>query len=446
MKTLLRTLSLALTLGLSAAPAALSAAVADNAVRTSVAGIDLIAYPTGVKNVVTFRGSIPAGDSLAPEHNLAIPTLVGAMLDQGTLKQDKFALAQQLESVGATLSFSVDGTMLTIAGKCLTKDMPLVIALLAEQLREPAFPAAELEKVKKQIAGDLQRALESTDYRANLAFSQAVYPLGHPNRDAATEEFIQAVNAATVDDLKAFHRAYYGPAAFTLVVVGDVNPAGLQAEVARAFAGWTGGKPLAAPARARPTDTAREQVVFLADKTNVSVIWGQTTGLKYNDPETLALRVGTNILGSGFTGRLMANVRDREGLTYGIYSAVLNDTHTDGDWRIVANFSPELLEKGIASTRRQLDDWFKNGVRPEEFAREQSNYIGTYKVTLATTTGMANALLASVQRGYGVSWPDELPKRVSAMTVDEVNAAIRKHIRPENLVLIKSGTVPEVAK
>jgi zinc protease len=444
MKTSFRLLLAVLVLATAGATA--RAAVADNAVRTSIAGIDVIAYPTGVKNVVTFRGSLPAGDSLAPEHNIAVPTLVGAMLDQGTLKQDKFALAQKLESVGATLSFSVDGTMLTISGKCLAQDMPLVISLLAEQLREPAFPASELEKVKKQLAGDFQRALESTDYRANLAFSQAVYPIGHPNRDAPTEEFLAAVQSATVDDLRAFHRTYYGPAAFTLIAVGDVDPTALQAEVTKAFSGWTGGKPTPAPARARPTDAAKDQVVFIADKTNVSMIWGQATGLKYNDPDTLALRVGTNIFGSGFTGRLMANVRDREGLTYGIYSAVLNDTHTDGDWRIVANFSPELLEKGIASTQRQLTEWSTKGVSPEEFAREQSNYIGTYKVTLATTTGMANALLASVQRGYGVSWPDELPKRVAAMTVNEVNSAIKKHVRPESLVLIKSGTVPERAK
>lgn len=442
MKTLFRPLLAAALL--LAAGAAARASVAANAVRASIAGIDVVAYPTGVKNVVTFRGSIPAGDHLAPEHNIAVPTLVGAMLDQGTTKQDKFALAEKLESVGATLSFSVDGNVLTINGRCLTKDMPLVVSLLAEQLREPAFPESELEKVKRQLAGDLQRALESTNYRANLAFSQAAYPPGHPNYQHPTEEFLAAVKTATVEDLRAFHRAYYGPAAFTLVAVGDVDPAALQAEVGRAFTGWTGGRPAPTVARATPTDRANDQVVFMADKTNVSMIWGQTTGLKYSDPDTLALRVGTSIFGSGFTGRLMANVRDREGLTYGIYSAVMNDTHNDGDWRIVANFSPELLEKGIASTKRQLDDWYQNGVQPEELTREQSNFIGTYKVTLATTTGMANALLASVQRGYGISWPDELPKRVAALTPAQVNAAIKKHVKPESLVLIKAGTVPEV--
>jgi zinc protease len=179
----------------------------------------------------------------------------------------------------------------------------------------------------------------------------------------------------------------------------------------------------------------------MADKPSVSVIWGQSTRLAYRDPDTLALRVATNILGSGFTGRLMASVRDREGLTYGIYAAVMNDTSTDGDWRIVANFSPALLEQGLASTRRELEAWYRDGVTAEEVEREKSNYVGTFRVSLATTGGMAASLLASIQRGYGVTWPDELPRRIAALTPDEVNAALRKHLDPSRLVLIKAGSI-----
>ncbi len=418
------------------------AAVADNAVRASVAGIELIAYPTGVENVITFRGSLPAGDSFAPAHNAAIPTLVSAMLDQGTRRQDKFALAERLESVGATLNFSVDGTMLTISGQCLTKDMPLVISLLAEQLREPAFPEEELVKVKRQLAGDLQRSLESTNARANEAYARTVYPPGHPNYQHPVGELLEAVNNASVDDLRTFHTGNYGPAAFTLVMVGAVDPAALQAAVGQAFAGWTGGRAAPAPTRAVPSAHTITEIVPMADKPNVSVIWGHPTGLKYSDPDSLALRIGTSIFGSGFTGRLMANVRDKEGLTYGIYATVANDTHTDGDWRMVANFSPALLDQGIASTRRQFELWYREGITAAELEREQSNFVGSYKVSLATTGGMAGALLASVQRGYGISWPDELPRRVAAITLEEVNGAIQRHLRPGSLVLVKAGSVP----
>lgn len=420
-----------------------AATVAEQAARASVAGIDLVAYPTGVKNVVTLRGSLPAGDRFAPAHNAAVPTLVGEMLDQGTLRHDKFALAEKLESVGATLGFRVDGNHLAISGRCLTKDLPLVVGLLAEMLREPAFPEEELAKVKRQLAGDFRRALEDPDYRSEQAFTRAVYPEGHPNHSVPTEAFLEAVERATVADLRSFHAERYGPAALTLVAVGDLDPAVLRHEVGAAFAGWTGGRPAEPPQAAAAPNAASEQVVFMADKPSVSVIWGQPTGLYYRDPDALALRVATNILGSGFTGRLMASVRDREGLTYGIHAAVMNDTVSDGDWRIVANFSPDLLAQGLASTRRELEAWHRDGVTAEEVEREKSNYIGTFQVSLATTGGMAGALLASIQRGYGVAWPDELPRRISALTAGEINAALRRHVHPDKLVLIKAGTVGE---
>ena len=87
------------------------AQIADKVVRTKIAGIDLIAYKTGVENVVTFRGSLPAGDCFAPKDNLAIPTLVGEMLDKGTTQHDKFAIAQKLDEIGAKIDFSVGGVM-----------------------------------------------------------------------------------------------------------------------------------------------------------------------------------------------------------------------------------------------------------------------------------------------------------------------------------------------
>jgi len=96
----------------------------------------------------------------------------------------------------------------------------------------------------------------------------------------------------------------------------------------------------------------------MSDKTSVSVILGQASSLKYSDPIT-TLAMGTAILGSGFTGRLMANVRDKEGLTYGIGSMLSNDTFNDGDWKIVSGFAPALLEKASPPPKRQLTTGMK---------------------------------------------------------------------------------------
>lgn len=415
--------------------------IAARVVRARIAGVDVIAYPSGVKDVVTFRGSLPAGDAFAAEGNAAIPTLVGMMLDKGTTRADKFAIAEQLERVGATISFGVDTQMAEVSAKCLKKDVPLVVGLIAEQLRTPAFSAEEFEKAKKQFVGGLQRQLESTDFRALDAFSRAVYPVGHPNRQPTPQELIAATESAKLEEAKAFHAKYYGPAHFTLVAVGDLDVPQIHTEVGKAFAGWAGGTEPIRTTKAKPTDTPKEQIVFMPDKTSITIVLGQPTGLSYRDPDAIALRAATAILGSGFTGRLMANVRDREGLTYGIGSNVGRDTFTDGDWRITATFGPALLEKGLASTKRELTTWYEKGVTDDELARRKGDLVGSFKVGLATTDGMAEALLAAVHRGYDVSWLDEYPKRVEALTTTQLNTVIKKYLKPDSMVLIKAGTV-----
>ncbi|MCX6951907.1 MAG: pitrilysin family protein [Verrucomicrobia bacterium] len=421
-----------------------SAQVARNAVRQSVGGIDLVVMKTGVQEVVTIRGSLAAGDSLSPDTNPALADLTGGMLDKGTTKHDKYAIAQLLGDVGANISFSTGPSSLNINGKCLKKDLPLVISLIAEQLRTPAFSPEEFAKLKKQFAGQYRRQLDDTDFRADDAYTRAIYPAGHPNRQAPGPELLAGAEKTTLDDVKAFYAKYYGPVTLRLVLVGDVDPAAAQGEVAKGFAGWTGGDkaPKPAPARAGGVDAARDQNVFMPEKTNVSVVWGQPTGLRYADTDTLALRVGTAALGSGFTGRLMANVRDKEGLTYGIGSYVAGDTFVDGDWRIQGNFAPAMLEKGIESTKRQLTEWYKNGITDAELAQRKTGMAGTYKVGLSTTAGMAGTILATLNRELDLAFIDTYPARVGALTKEQVNGAIKKHLDPEKMVIIKAGTVP----
>jgi len=226
------------------------------------------------------------------------------------------------------------------------------------------------------------------------------------------------------------------------VVVGDVDPASVQAELRRAFAGWTGGSiPPTVPV-APPLAGAKQDVVFMADKTSVSVIMGQPTQLRYSDPDSLALRIATRIFGSGFTGRLMSNVRDKEGLTYGIGASVANDTFSDGDWNIDATFAPALLDKGLASTKRQLALWRDKGVTAEELARAKTRAAGSYKVGLATTSGLAGTILTVLNSGMPLEFVDAYPKRIDALTLDQVNGAIKRHIDPDRMVLVEAGTVP----
>jgi len=420
-----------------------AANVAEHSQRAQVAGIDLITYHTDVKDVVVILGSLPAGDAMAEPGNIAVPTLVGMMLDRGTKSLDKFAIAGQLDDVGAEIAFSVGTQSLEIRAKCLKKDLPLVTGLIAAELRAPALQQQEFNKAKQQFIGALEASAQNTEARAREAFGRAAFPPGHPNRPHSVTDYEDAAKSATLEEVKAFHAKYYGPAHLTLAVVGDVDAPATQTAIGTAFSGWSGGQDYVRPAAPAVLKKASEVTVPLADKPSMSVIIGQPTGLRYKDPDALALRVGTAILGSGFTGRLMGIVRDKEGLTYNISAAVSEDSIVDGVWDISASFAPALLDKGIASTRRELDKWWKDGVTGEELAARKQGLVGGYLVSLSTTAGLAQAILTDIQRGYDVTRLDDFPASVNALTRDQVNSAIKNHLNPGAMVLVEAGSVAQ---
>ncbi len=415
--------------------------MAQHAERTSVGGIDLVAYRTDVKDVVDVVGYLPAGDAMAGAGNAALPTLMGMMLDRGTRTQDQFAIARQLEEVGAEISFNVGAQTLQFEAKCLKKDLPLVMSLLALQLRSPAFLPAEFSKVKEQFTGMLENSYHSTEARARESLSRALFPAGHPNRGATIEEMLAAAKSASLKDLRAFHAKYYGPAHLTMVLVGDVSMDIAAAEVAKDFGGWSGGQDFLRTGDAAALKPPAGPIqVPVTGKTSVSVLLGQRTLLHYRDPDALALRVGTAIAGRGFTGRLTTNVRDRQGLTYSIGAGLADDSLADGMWVMDASFAPELLERGIGAARGTLQTWWQDGVTDKELAACKQGLIGSYYVGLATNPGLARAIVYALQRGYDLTWLDEYPRAVQALTLEKVNGAIRAHLNPATMVLVEAGT------
>jgi zinc protease len=178
-------------------------------------------------------------------------------------------------------------------------------------------------------------------------------------------------------------------------------------------------------------------------KTSVSILVGQPSLLRYSDPGYPALHMATSVLGSGFfSARLLDIIRNREGLTYGIGARLGADTYADGSWYIQATFAPDLLEKGLASTRRELERFCRDGLTAEELATFKVTLTGSYQVTLATTGGLATAILNAVQRGLGPTWVDDYPRRLEALTLDEVNAAIRKTLDPSAMLTVLAGSLP----
>ena len=411
---------------------------AKTVIREKVAGVDLLLSRTGVKEVVSIHGSLAAGENAAK--NPALAHLAVSMIQRGTTKHDQFAIADMLENAGVALDFKVGTDTVEFEARLLRKDMPLVLSLLAEQLRAPAFAAAELAKAKKQLVAEARLALEDTDEQATTAFSQAVFPPGHPSRRAGIAELIAGIEKAKLADLRSFHASTYGSEGIRIAAAGDIDPDAFKGEVAKAFTGWKGGH-VPKPSDA-PKAVTGEKTVKLPDKSSVSVIIGQASGLRVSDPDWLAVNVATSILGRGFTSRLVGNVRDREGLTYGIGASLVGDAFRSGSWYTKATFAPALLERGLTSTRREISNWWRDGITADELEYRKSAAAGQFAVALETTHGLAEQLLRCGERGLELSWLDEFPANVRALDVRKVNAALKSHLNPDNMVTVKAGTLP----
>ncbi len=418
--------------------------ISDNIKSKKVNGIKVLTAKTGVKDVITFRGSLAAGDFFSIDDNSMIADLTGNMLDKGTTKYDKFALAEKLENLGAELSFSVGTYSLGFSGKCLSKDIVKVVGLLAEQLRNPVFNEEEFEKLKLQRKGSIKQMLENTNIRAAETVDSLLFPEGHPNHGASAYRMLKDLETVTLDDVKKFYEKYYGPKSMIFVLVGDLDHDNIDNVVKKAFNGWTGGVEYPQIKKAEQVTTGKTVIVKMNEKTSATLQIAQTTGLKRTDKDYMALSIGNSIFGmGGFSARLMSIIRDDEGLTYGIYSTLSGDTFSDGIFAISGTFSPKLLAKGYNSTMREFKRWVNEGVTAEELKAAKTRAIGSYKVGLSTTGGMATRLLSITQRGYEPSYMDEYPDLINAVTLDEVNNAIKKYIHPDKAITVVAGTVTE---
>jgi zinc protease len=251
--------------------------ISENIKSNNINGIKVITAKTGVKDVITFRGSFAAGDSFSLENNSMIADLTGNMLDKGTEKNEKFALAEKLENLGAELSFSVDSHSLSFNGRCLSKDIDDVVELLAEQLRLPAFNEEEFEKLKIQRSGGLKRLLEDTGIRASEKADSMLFPLGHPNHGTSINKLIKDIDTASLDDVKKFYAKYYGPKSMIFVLVGDLDHRGAEQFIKKAFNGWVGGVNYHNVEKSIQVTTSETVIVEMKEKTSATLRIAQTT-------------------------------------------------------------------------------------------------------------------------------------------------------------------------
>lgn len=409
--------------------------------RETVAGIDLVTIDMPIEGAVSFVGSFAAGEALSPMEHPMLAGLTAAMLDKGTARQDRFAIAERLNTLGANISFGADNHSLGFSGRFLRTDAGAVLELLAEQLREPAFDPDVFATVRSRQEANLLQAVDDPGYRASSQISRMLYPLAHPNRNDELSTLIADLKRTRIDDLRNFHREFYGPASMTLVFAGDIDFEQIKAAVANAFDGWAGGVPYPDDFPAQLANTSEQERILIADKTSVSVHYGYNTGLRRSQEEYLPFMLGNYILGGSFNSRLMSEVRKKRGLTYGIRTYHEGDLLSPGNWALTATFSPAMLDQGLKATDDVLNDWYNNGVSQEETAAAIETLTGAYLVGLSTTSSVATQVHSFLQRGMPLEYIDQYPLKVQQLTAAQVNRAIHQYLDPAQAKRVVAGSL-----
>ncbi|KUJ63486.1 peptidase M16 [Flavobacteriaceae bacterium CRH] len=409
--------------------------------REKVVGIDVVSVKTSAKDFVTVAASISLGNFANENKNLSVPSLAASMLSKGTTLNDKFKFSEKLQKLGVTLSVNASTTKVSIGFKCLKKDLDQVIALLAEELRNPLFDVKEFENLKQQFTGNTKQNLNDPGKRGGIALTQAIYPKGNPNHDSSVEQDLDNIQKATLDEVKAFHKKYFGPASMHLVIVGDTEGANLNASLKKSFKNWNGGVVENMKFEEAVKSASKTEVITIPEKPSAELFIGQYTGLKRADADYIPFYIANYTLGAGFAGRLMQTVRDVDGLTYSISSGMGGNVYTGGYWMVNASFNPTLFQKGLDATMVQVNKWVKDGITTSELENKKTNLIGSFKVGMSTTNGMARTILSFIERGLEPGYIEQYPKDIEKVTLQQVNDAIKKYIQLDKMIVIKSGSL-----
>lgn len=413
---------------------------AERTARAKLAsGATVLSLEHAADPTVAIRANLRAGSAYADGPRL-LADVTARMLRRGTLRRSAAVFSEDVESLGAQLEASAGAFTVGVRAHALREDTATVLEAMAEMLREPRFPDAELEKVRAEVAAEIRLGQDSTSDRAFERLTQLVLPSDHPYHEAAAEAQLAELAEISVADVRGFYDRHYGGGSLTIAAAGDVASDGFHAVAERLFGDWGGAEPPTILRAATPAESRGRDVVNMRDKANADVVLGLASGLRRLDDDYFAAMLGNAVLGqSTLSSRLGIRVRDKEGLTYGISSRFFGASLVDGIWYVSVTVQASNVEQAIASTLDELRRGLEDGVTADEVDAYVSNFIGTFKVGLATNAGMVGRLVDAEFYGLGPGYLDDFDGIVSSVTRDDVNTALRRHIHLDRLTTVIAG-------
>ncbi len=377
----------------------------------------------------------------------------GAMLMRGSKDLSRQQIDQRFEALKTKAAIGGDAQAASISLNTRKAQLAEALALAADVLRNPAFPESEFEQLRLQAVTGLEASRKEPGSVAGMAMALHFdpWPVGHPLHVKSLDESLAALKALKIEDLRAFHHDFYGTEDGEIAIVGDFDPVAVKQQLQALFADWRSSRPYA-PIGTHFTDVAAVRERFeTPDKPNAVLLARSNVSLKVTDADYPAMRIANDIFGGGaLKSRLGDRIRQKEGLSYGVQSSISADDSRDGKddngkFVIQAIAAPQNMAKVEAAVREELARLVKDGVTADEVRDMVSGVLTQRQQGRAEDGAVAGMLTDQLYFGRTMEFTAALDARYKALTVDQVNAAIRKHLKPENLSVYVAGDFAKAA-
>jgi len=412
-------------------------------------GLTLLVGENHSNPTISIQGLVKAGalydgaDATAPGSRSGLARFTAGLLDQGTETRDELAVASAIEDIGASLHFDGGAETASIRATMLSEDLDAVLDIAADALRRPTFPDAQIEKIRAEFLNDVRQAEATTSSVAARRASELLYPAGHPFHEhrGGSEASLRAIGRG---DLAAFHRRRYRPDAVILALVGDVTPQQALDAMSRAFGDWAApAGPLgfeipAAPAPAR----ALRRAVAMPGRSQADVVVAFPGVARTAPGYDAAMMMNYVLGGASLSSRLMENLRDAQGLVYGVYS-MLHPGIGAGPFQIRAGTNPSNAERCVESIVAEVRRLHDAGPTEEEMNAAKGYLTGVFPVRLEANSGMAAQVLAIELYRLGDDYLERYEALIRGVTREAAAEAARRYLTPDAYVLVLAGDIPE---
>lgn len=402
-------------------------------------GLRLILLEKHDLPTVTLSAWVNAGSYQDPDAEAGLAAMVARMLEEGTATRSNAEISAALEQVGATFSAAAGRENTAATLQSLSRYTADLLPLYAELLAAPAFPAERLEQERSRALIELKEEEDDAAAVARKAFGKLVYG-AHPGARPAsgTEE---TVRAFTREALERFHQRYYRPDAVTLVAVGDFRTAELLPRLTEVFGAWkTEGSreksPL--PAVVRQQDVRTERLTM--DKAQTQIVLGHL-GVTRGNPDFLPLKVLDTILGEGvgggFTARIPYQLRDVQGLAYGVGSSITRSAAKEPGLFVAAlGTEPKNEQKAVAALLAEIRKIRTAPVTATELKEAESYLAHSYVFDFQTNAQLAGYLDAVQYYGLGYNYRRDFVARIGKVTQADVLRVAQKYLDPQHYTLV----------